>query len=337
MGDYLISFFLIILSALFSGLTLGFFSLNKDDLQRKADCGDKDAKKVYSLRKNGNLLLCTLLVGNVAVNSALSIYLSSLVSGFIAGLMATGLIVVFGEIIPQASFSRYALPFTSKLVWLVKIFTFILYPICFPFAWMLNKILGEEIPTVYSKNELVKLVEQHEDMKESDIDADEEKIIKGALSFSDKITENIMTPRTEIFALKFDEKLDKKTVEKIFKTGHSRIPVYKKSLDDIIATLYVKDLIINHGANKKVGTVAREDAIFVDNEKPLDDLLDAFKKHRHHLFVVMDQFGSVSGIVTIEDVLEEIIGAEIVDEFDKHVDMQAMAKKRMKKKKINKA
>jgi len=106
---YLIVVFLVLFSALFSGLTLGFFSLNKDDLERKAELGDKQAKKVYKIRKNGNLLLCTLLIGNVAVNSTLSIFLGSLASGFMAGLIATALIVVFGEIIPQAAFSRYAL------------------------------------------------------------------------------------------------------------------------------------------------------------------------------------------------------------------------------------
>ena len=336
MDDYFISFFLIVLSALFSGLTLGFFSLNKDDLQRKTECGDKDAKKVYNLRKNGNLLLCTLLIGNVAVNSTLSIYLGSLFSGFLAGIIATALIVIFGEILPQAAFSRYALQFTSKLVWLVQFLIFIFYPICFPLAWILNKMLGEEIPTVYSKSEFIKLVEQHEDMSESDIDEDEEKIIKGALSFSEKKTQDIMTPRTEVFALEDDARLTKTTISKIFKTGHSRIPVFEGNLDNIIGILYVKDLIMENGKSKKVIDVAREDVIFVDNDKPLDDLLNAFKRHRHHLFVVMDKFGAVSGIVTIEDVIEEIIGAEIVDEFDKHIDMQEKAKKRLEKRHVNK-
>ena len=107
--DYFIVLVLVSFSALFSGLTLGFFSLNRDDLQRKSELGDKKAKKIYSIRKRGNLLLTTLLVGNVAVNATLSIYLGSIASGFIAGIIATGLIVVFGEIVPQATFSRFAL------------------------------------------------------------------------------------------------------------------------------------------------------------------------------------------------------------------------------------
>jgi len=334
---YFIVIFLVLFSALFSGLTLGFFSLNKNDLERKARLGDKQAKKVFKVRKNGNLLLCTLLIGNVAVNSTLSIFLGSIASGFAAGLMATSLIVVFGEIIPQAAFSRYALILGSKLAWLVKVFIFVLFPICWPLAWVLDKALGDEMPTVYSKHELMKIVEDHENMKESEIDSDEEKIIKGALSFSEKQVKDILTPRVEVFSLPVKQVFNKEIIKKLVESGHSRIPVYKKDHDDIVGVLYSKDLIGNDIKEKKVEDIARKDVIFVDADKPLDELLEAFKKTRHHLFVVLNEFGGMSGIVTIEDVLEEIIGEEIVDEFDKYEDLQAEAKKKMKRKKIKKA
>ncbi|MFH1522628.1 MAG: hemolysin family protein [Patescibacteria group bacterium] len=324
------------LSAIFSGLTLGFFSLNKDDLERKAKMGDRQAKKVYKLRKNGNLLLCTLLIGNVAVNSTLSIFLGTIAPGIIAGLMATSLIVTFGEIIPQAVFSRYALHLGAKIFWLVRFFVIILYPICWPLALGLDKVLGDEISTVYSKHELMKIIEEHEGFIESEVDAEEERIVKGALSYSDKQVKDIMTLRTEIFALSNDQILDKKTVFKIFESGHSRIPIYKKKLDDVVGILYVKDLVANNYKRKLTKTIARKDVIFVDYNKALDDLLEAFKKTRHHLFVVLGEYGSVSGIVTIEDVLEEIIGDEIIDEFDKHEDLQKVAKRKMKKKKLRK-
>jgi len=332
---YLIIIFLVLFSGIFSGLTLGFFSLNRDDLERKVKLGNKQAKKVYAIRKNGNLLLCTLLIGNVAVNSALSIFLGSINSGVVAGLISTVLIVVFGEIIPQASFSRFALTVGSRLAWLVRIFIFCFYPICAPMAWALDRILGDEIPTVYSKKELMKIIEQHKASKDSDLNATEEKIIKGALSYSSKQVKDIMTPRTEVFALSGDEILTKKILDKIFQKGHSRIPVYQKRLDNVIGILYTKDLILTK-INKKISDVARNDSIFVDYNKLLDDLLNAFKKTRHHLFIVLDEFGGVAGIVTIEDVLEEIIGAEILDEFDKHEDLQKQAREKMRKKKMKK-
>ncbi len=330
---YLIVVFLVLFSALFSGLTLGFFSLNKDDLERKAELGDKQAKKVYKIRKNGNLLLCTLLIGNVAVNSTLSIFLGSLASGFMAGLIATALIVVFGEIIPQAAFSRYALTLGAQFSWLVRIFVIVLMPICWPLAWALDKILGDEIPTVYSKHELMKIIESHEDLDESEVDKDEEKIVKGALSFSDKIAQNVMTPRTEIFSLSIDQKLDLATMKKIFKSGHSRIPVYKDKLDNIVGLLYVKDLILSCNRNQNLVKIVHNNVIFTDNKKPLDNLFAAFKRTRNHLFIVLDEYGMVSGLITIEDVLEEIIGAEIVDEYDQYEDLQKVAKDKMRKRK----
>ena len=332
--DYLIGLLCILLSALFSGLTLGFFSLNKDDLNRKAKLGDLRARKIYRLRERGNLLLCTLLIGNVAVNSTFSIFLGSRISGVLAGVLATFLIVVFGEILPQAFFSRYALNFSSKFTWMVNIFIWVLFPICWPLAKILDKALGEEIYTVYSKRELIKIIEEHEDSADSDIDEDEERIIKGALSFSDKKVGDILTPRTAMFVLSSDRKLDAQTIAEISDSGHSRIPVYQDNPDNIIGTLYVKDLLKIDWQDKKVGDIARDDALFVDIDKKLDDLLNKFKETRHHLFVVLNSYGEISGLVTVEDVVEEIIGEEIVDEFDKYVDLQEMAKRRLKAKKI---
>lgn len=316
---YLIVIILILLSATFSGLTLGFFSLNKDDIERKAKLGDKKAKKIYKVRKNGNLLLCTLLIGNVAVNSVLSIFLGSIASGFMAALMATSLIVIFGEITPQAAFSRYALILGAKFVWLVRIFIVILYPICKPLAWVLDKALGEEMPTIYSKKELTKMIEQHEQSPASAIDVDEKRIMKGALSFSDKKVSDIMTPRKKMVILDYDTKLSGKNIKKISSSGHSRIPVCKESRDDIIGLLYVKDLVpytTQKLINTTIGQIARKKVIFVKEDETLDDLLNDFKKTRNHLFIVVDKSKRIIGIVTIEDVIEEIIGAEIIDEYD---------------------
>lgn len=334
--DYVIVIFLVLLSGIFSGLTLGFFSLSKDDIFRKAELGDKRAKKIYSVRKNGNLLLTTLLIGNVAVNATLSIYLGSITSGFTAGLIATALIVIFGEIVPQASFSRYAMKIGGRLVWLTRIFIVIFLPVSWPIAWVLNKILGKEINNVYSKKELAKMIEEHEDSRASDIDADEERIIKGALSYSDKKVKDIMTPRISMFALQSNEVLTENVINRIYNAGHSRIPVYRESKDEINGILYVKDLIGEKCNGKRVGELAREKIIFVDSEKTLDNLLNDFKKTRQHLFVVLNEFGGVSGLVTVEDVLEEIIGSEILDEFDRYGDMQQVAREKMKKKNIKK-
>lgn len=334
--DYLFILVLLGFSALFSGLSLGIFSLNKDDLKRKAGLGDIRAKRIYELRQNSNFLLCTLLIGNVMVNSVLSIFLGSITSGFIAGILATALIVIFGEIAPQAIFSRHAMDFVARLTWLVKIFMFVLYPFARPISWALDKILGEEIATTYSKREIMSIVEDHHRSENSDIDIDEKNIIKGALSYSSKTVYDILTPRTEIFALSQDQDVSDEIVRKMADIGHSRIPVYKKDLDNIVGILYVKDIIFKGLKGMKAGEIARKNVIFVDFNKPLDDLLNAFKNTRSHMFVVLDRHGVVTGIVTIEDVIEEIIGAEIVDEFDKVEDLQKSAKDKIAQKKLNK-
>ncbi len=328
--DYIIVVLLVSLSGLFSGLTIGLTGLDKFELKRKIKLGSKKAKAVYSVRKRGNLLLCTLLLGNVAVNSTLSIFLGSIASGLIAGLVATALIVVFGEIIPAATCSRYALQIGAKTVWLVKFFMFILFPVCWPLAKALDKLLGEEVQTIWSRRELKEIVQQHEDSKDSKIDADEEQILLGALSFSDKTVAQILTPRTMIFALDIQTILDEKVVDAIKRNGFTRIPIYKDQLDNIIGILYVKDLI-GVGLRVKVEEVYRQNNLLnVPKNKKLDDLLNEFKQKRTHLAFVYNEYGGLEGLATLEDVVEEIIGSEIVDETDTIVDLRQEAQEKAK-------
>ncbi|MCK5285985.1 MAG: DUF21 domain-containing protein [Candidatus Pacebacteria bacterium] len=326
MLNYFIIIILLLFSALFSGLTLGLMSLNTPELKRKMSLGDKNAKKIYPIRKEGNLLLTTLLLGNVAINSALAIFLGSIASGLVAGLIATGLIVVFGEIIPQAIFSRFALQLGAKVIWIVKIFIFIFYPISWPIAWMLDKSLGKELATIYSKKELIKIVEEHEDTQESSIDLDEERIIKGALTFSDTIVRDVMTPRTVITAFEFSQIIDEDFLEIFRETRFSRVPVYKNSPDNVVGILYLSQLLGKKNMGKTVGEIANEKVIFIDENENLDTIFNEFLKTRQHLFLVKGEFNGIVGVISLEDILEEIIKSEIVDENDKHEDLREFAK-----------
>lgn len=332
--DYLISILLVCLSALFSGLTLGLMSLDTYDLKRKIDIGDRKAQKIYSVRKKGNLLLCTLLFGNVAVNVALSIFLGSLTSGFIAGTIATGLILIFGEILPQALFSRYAIEVGSKTVWLVKLFRFVFYPIVAPLAMTLDRLLGDEIPTIYTKRELMKIIEEHEDSTDSHVDEDEEKIVLGALSFSDKFVYEVMTPRTVVTAIEKSVMLSDENIKKLKDSGKSRIPVYDQKIDNIIGILFLRNLLGTDFKNKPVEQFVEKNILFINEEKKLDEVFNLFITSKQHLFIVVDEFGGLEGVISIEDILEEIIGTEIVDEFDQHADMRAVAEKRARERKV---
>jgi metal transporter CNNM len=325
--DYAIVFFLVLLSACFSGLTLGFFSLNLTSLERKMKLGDKRAKKVYPIRKNGNLLLCTLLLGNVAVNSAMAIFLGNIATGLVAGLVSTSLIVVFGEIIPQAIFSRFALSLGANSVWLVRTFIFLLYPIAYPLAWGLNKALGEELGTIWSKKEIEEIIKHHEDSEDSEIDADEERIMLGALAFSDKTAEMVATPRPVVFMLDKDKVIDQPLVEQIKEKGFSRIPVFATGNKDLVeGILFSKDLLgFDFSTTKKVADYLRPEYLSVRDNMPLDKLLNHFIGTKRHMAYVFDEFGVFYGVVTLEDILEEILKVEIIDESDKSKDLRATA------------
>jgi metal transporter CNNM len=312
--DYIIVIVLVLFSGLFSGLNLGLLSIDKSELERKIKLGDNQARKVYSVRKNGNLLLCTLLLGNVAVNAAIALYLGNIASGVVAGVVATGLILAFGEIIPQASFTRHAMKFGAKTAWLVKILIILMYPVCAPIGWVLDKMLGEELPTVYSRKELISIIEEHEDMDK--LDSDEERIVKGALTFSDKKVSEIMTPRKKVFGLNYDMILDSALIRAIKKRGHTRIPVFGKSPKNITGVLYVKDLI-GLDDKLKVGKIAHEHKIlWVSQDLKLDELLDKFVDSKLHIAIIHNRQREFVGLATLEDVVEEVLKIEIVDESD---------------------
>lgn len=325
MLNYLVVAILLVFSALFSGLTLGLMSLGAAELKRKMTLGNQDAAKVYAVRRRGNLLLTTLLVGNVAINSTLAIFLGSIASGLVAGVVSTSLIVVFGEITPQAIFSRYALSLGAKMAWLVQLFIFILYPLCAPIAWLLNLTLGEELATIYSKRELMKIVEEHRSNTESDVDADEARIIKGALTFSGKKVSDVMTPRTVVFMLEKSQVVDDALIEKLIAAGFSRIPIYDQLPDNNVGVLHIKRLMGLKDSTKTVADLMSKQIHFANEGTDLDTFFSNCLNSKHHLHVVQDEFGGFSGVITLEDVLEEIIMAEIVDETDAHPDLREFA------------
>ena len=292
-------------------------SLDPYELKRKIDLGSMEAKKIYPIRKKGNLLLVTLLLGNVAVNAAISLLLGSIASGVIAGIVSTGLITLFGEIIPQATFSRYALEFGSKMTPIVYLFIIVLFPICFPIAWLLDKAMGDELPEIYSRKELLKILEEHRHSDASDVMADEERIANGALTFGEKKVAEVMTPRSRIIAIESSTVLSRHKIDILKKSGHSRFPVYKKKLDNITGILYLRDLANTKPGSHTAGHLREKDFYLIDEAEKLDHTLNKFIKTKRHLFVVINVFDKVTGVVSIEDVLEEIIGQEIVDETDK--------------------
>ena len=249
--------FLVGMSGLFSGLNLGLMGLDPIGLEivlasEKSD-SVMQARKIKPLRDRGNWLLCTLLLGNVAVNAALSILLADKTSGLVGFIVSTAVIVVFGEIIPQAICSRYALYIGAKTVYIVWFLMVCMCILAWPISWILDKILGEELGTIYSNAELSKLVEITSRHRPDTLDMSSASIMKGALELNKKRVMDIYTEMKNVFWLNEDTVLSFDILTKIFKLGHSRIPIFRASddiIDDMnerpfcIGLLYVKDLIL---------------------------------------------------------------------------------------------
>lgn len=207
--NYIIVLFLIMLSALFSGLTLGLLGLDKIGLEivisgdnpKLAEC----ARQIKPVRDNGNLLLCTLLLGNVATNSLLSILMADMTSGIIGFASSTILIVIFGEIIPQATCARHALIIGKYSLPIVKFFIVLLYVMAKPLSLALDYALGEEIGTIHSRNELRKMMAIH--VQHGAVDVESGTLMDGALKYRDMMVRDVMTPASDVFMLSIREKL----------------------------------------------------------------------------------------------------------------------------------
>jgi metal transporter CNNM len=323
---------LLALSAIFSGLTLGLMSLDTHSLRRKMKAGNRDALKVYEVRKDGNLLLTTLLLGNVAINAVVSIILGDIFGGVVAGFIATAVIFIACEVVPQAAMSRNALHLGAKFAGLVRLIIWILYPICGPIAWALNTFLGHELKAQVSKKELISMIDEYEaHLPDSAIDTDEQRIARGSLMFSHKTVADVMTPSTVSILVESSQILDEATVTYLKQTGFSRFPVYEKEKDNLIGILYWRDLVgVSFG--KLVKEVYDPYIYFVEPEDKLDSVLNQFIQRHMHLFAVRDEFGAFLGVISLEDVLEEIIGTEIVGEDDKHPDLRRVARSIAEKK-----
>jgi metal transporter CNNM len=306
------------LSGLFSGLTLGLLSLDTQTLRRRAKHGDADAKAIYPVRRRGNLLLTTLLLGNVAVNTTLSIFLGNIASGLVGGIMATALIVIFGEIVPQAVISRYALWFGARTLWFTRIAIFIMYPIAWPISKLLDYFLGSELPTTYTHKELMDIISEHEDSEHSEIDADEERIMHGALQFSHRKVREVMTPADLVVMYDENQRLTDAFFEEVNEHGYSRLPVYSGNQNNVVGMLYVKDLIVEDDNIPIRETEEAFDTNFltVRGAELLDSVLGKMLKSRQHLAIVRNKNDRFLGVISLEDIIEEIIQQEIIDEDD---------------------
>lgn len=305
-------------SAIHSGLNIALMSLNLNELKRKARLDDKKARLIYPLRKNAHLTLAAILLSNTAFASATALVLGSKLNGFVAGIISSLLLVVFGELLPQAMFTRKALNIIYIFYPLIKFDLYVTYIISKPLQLLMDKLFAPNSnKELHTRHELALLIHEHLGERESELDEDEVEIMKGALKLSEKQVSDIMTPIRHTYWLSSSSTLDGDKIEEIKNAGWSRIPIFNEKLSVCYGNLLVKDLIdIDFDAKPlKVKDFNLHRTKSVGSRTALDTMFRKFISARTHLMPV-EKNGDIVGIVTIEDLIEEIIGHEIIDESD---------------------
>jgi len=334
--NLIILLILIALSGIFSGVEIAFFSLGKLKIRRLVKSGVAGAKIVDELMKNPRSLLITILIGNNLVNIlaaalATSLALSTfegspegIALGLATGIM-TFMILLFGEITPKSiaihNNAKIALLFALPM----KLLMTFLYPIVFILELISSLILGVFGVTMIEKKLTEEEVRSMVSMgaEEGAINREEKELIHRIFQFNDIPVHEAMTPRVEVVAL--DINASKKDILKVAQTPFSRIPVYEGDIDHIIGTLHIKDLLRVVSKKKKImlrKIIAKP--IFVPETKKIDKLMKQLQKERMHLAVVVDDYGVTQGIITLEDLLEELVG-EIADESDTEPEMRKVS------------
>lgn len=309
---------LIGVSAVCSGLNVAFMSLDPDDLRRKSKLGNANAKRILPLRRNTHLTLAAILLTNVAAVSATSLVLESAFNGIIAGVATTLLIVILGEILPQAYFVRRALRVCGRLVPLLRAMIIVTYVAAKPIQLMLDRLFGSESPHLHSRQELGVMITEHLGNSSSELDEDEVEIIRGALQLSEKRVRDIMTPINEVYWLTTDTLIDAAKIDEIKDYARSRIPIFNRRLTKCYGVLLMKDLVdINFNeTSQRVDDLTLYPCQTVGSMTALDTMFRRFINAGSHL-IPIEKDDEIVGIVTIEDLLEEILGHEIEDETDR--------------------
>ncbi len=319
-------FVLLICSALISGAEVAFFSLSATDLHPSEDNSpSKRLVLVEKLLSKPKKLLATILVANNLINIAIVLLFASLTPLFFDGIgnpqlkfvveviVVTFLILLFGEILPKIYASRNKVSFSSFMAYPITVLNRLFSPLNVPMraaTLFIEDKFGKQ-KTNLSVDQLSQALEL---TSEEDTTQEEQKILQGIVTFGNTDTKNVMRPRMDIFALN-EETPFKDIMPDIISNGYSRIPVFKDNIDSITGVLYVKDLLPYFDRTNFDWVSLKREAYFVPENKKLDDLLNEFKDRKMHLAIVVDEYGGTSGLISLEDILEEIVG-EISDEFD---------------------
>ena len=317
---------LLICSALISGSEVAFFSLSKTDLKKISSSNIKNIKLIALLRSEPRRLLATLLVSNNFINISIVLLLASfgqlfdfyflpswlnfvLEVGFI-----TALILLFGEILPKVYANRKPISFSKKMAFPVQFLDkYLFFFITIPMSKM-TKFIQDKL--VFKKPNLSvdKLSDAFDLTDENETSSEEKKILKGIISFGSTEVKQVMKPRIDVFSVSKTMSYIE-LIKQVRENRYSRIPVFDETIDNVAGVIYLKDLFPHLNKQSFDWTTLIREPYFIPENKKLDDLLKEFQKLKNHMAIVVDEYGGNSGIITLNDVVEEIVG-EINDEFN---------------------
>ncbi|XP_030974754.1 DUF21 domain-containing protein At2g14520-like isoform X3 [Quercus lobata] len=290
---------LVLFAGLMSGLTLGLMSMSLVELEVLVKSGTpsdrKHAAKILPVVRRQHLLLCTLLICNAVAMETLPIFLDSLVTAWGAIVISVTLVLLFGEILPQAVCTRYGLAIGAAVAPFVQILVWICFPVAYPISKLLDRFLGKDHDALYRRAELKTLVDLHsnEAGKGGELTRDETMIIAGALELTKKTARDAMTPISKTFAIDINAKLDRDLMKLILEKGHSRVPVYYEQPRNIIGLILVKNLLTVHPTDEvPARNVTIRKILRVSENMPLYVLLNEFQKGHSHMAVVVGEHGS---------------------------------------------
>ncbi|MDG4714964.1 gliding motility-associated protein GldE [Winogradskyella marincola] len=312
-------------SALISGAEVALFSLTKSNIDKGLEENSSAMQIIASLLERPKKLLATILVANNFINIAIVLLFafigetlfknvtSTLMRFLLEVVSATFLILLFGEIIPKIYASRNSVKFASFMARPLRVLDVIFSPISLPMRYTTLKI-QERFGKQRSNFSVDQLSQALELTNDEDTTQEEQKLLQGIVSFGNTDTKQVMRPRMDLFAINIDTPFET-IIKEIIDNGYSRIPVYEESIDDVKGVLYVKDLLPHLNKKEFNWTTLLREPFFVPENKKLDDLMVEFQTKKVHLAVVVDEYGGTSGLVSLEDIIEEIVG-DISDEYD---------------------
>ena len=320
-----IMFVLLALSAFFSSVETAFSTFNKLRMKSMAQGGDKRASAVVKLEERYDKLLTTVLIGNNIVNIALSsiatiffvdvITSSESLAATLSTVIITVAVLIFGEITPKVVARVKADGYVMAIAPLVNALMIVLTPLSVVFdGWskLIHKLFRSKEQVAITEDELMTIVDEAEE--DGTLETDEGNLIRSAIEFNDVCAGDILTPRVDVCAVSKGASINE--IAKIFmENGYSRLPVYDEDLDDIVGILHEKDFFVAYHNNNKTVTKHLQKPVYVTEHIKLADLLQTLKSHKSHMAIVVDEFGGTMGIVTMEDIIEELIG-DVWDEHD---------------------